>query len=92
MSGCVNCVWDTYREDLEEWAERRREEIQALAEGRRRGGQEEAGGMDDDGGGSGLWGPAGEEGELLEGLPVGISEFMRMEKKLGKRRQAAGDG
>lgn len=21
-SGCVNCVWDTYREDLEEWAEK----------------------------------------------------------------------
>ncbi|RMD39882.1 hypothetical protein DV735_g5245, partial [Chaetothyriales sp. CBS 134920] len=69
MSGCVNCVWDDYRVDVEEWAMKVRE---ARAKGRA-GGQEvtraapkvqpkrpevavASGSMDDDGGGSGsLW-------------------------------------
>lgn len=25
MSGCVNCVWDVYREEVEEWASRKKE-------------------------------------------------------------------
>ena len=65
MSGCVNCVWDVYRDELEEWAGASRE-----AETRGRGkGFNDVGGkeigrgeegipthvmssMDDDGGGS----------------------------------------
>ena len=29
MSGCVNCVWDAYREEVEAWALRRREALKA---------------------------------------------------------------
>jgi hypothetical protein len=31
MSGCVNCVWDLYREDLEEWAAKAAEARASLA-------------------------------------------------------------
>ncbi|KAF3926136.1 hypothetical protein ABW21_db0200873 [Orbilia brochopaga] len=30
MSGCVNCVWDVFREDLENWAEAQSQAQQAL--------------------------------------------------------------
>jgi hypothetical protein len=30
MSGCVNCVWDLYRDEMEEWAAKRREADHAL--------------------------------------------------------------
>jgi len=31
MSGCVNCVWDQYRDDLEEWAAKSAEAREKLA-------------------------------------------------------------
>ena len=84
MSGCVNCVWDGYREELEEWVALKREA---------RSRHTSSSSMDDDGGGSeGLWdgkgadgGPIGTEG-LFEGIPVGIREFMKTEKRIGERK------
>ncbi|KAK5169897.1 uncharacterized protein LTR77_005875 [Saxophila tyrrhenica] len=100
MSGCVNCVWDIFRDDLEEWAEKSAEargrlEKQRTAEGT--GGQGAMPGhvgasMDEDGGGSGTaWEGMesfGQPGaDLFEGIPVGIREFMKTEKKLKERHK-----
>ncbi|TVY45428.1 UPF0651 protein, mitochondrial [Lachnellula occidentalis] len=113
MSGCVNCVWDRYRDELEEWAaarkeaqialqkekglekekKRRRQRVSGtglmLGEGEK-GAQHTMVSMDDDGGGSeSNWGTGldtdftGEE--LFKGLPVGIREFMKQEKKLKEK-------
>lgn len=87
MSGCVNCVWDTYREEVEEWAANRKkreaEERRAVQVGEA---QEVEGSVGDLGG----LGEAGdtEAGALFEGVPVGIKEFMALEKRLrGKERE-----
>ncbi|TFB06733.1 UPF0651 protein [Trichoderma ghanense] len=87
MSGCVNCVWDRYREDLEEWTARKAEANARLRAGSRT--------MDADGGGSetawtaniskDLW-----EEEALKKVPVGIREFMKQEKRLKERHQKEG--
>jgi Oxidoreductase-like protein, N-terminal len=42
MSGCVNCVWDIYREDIEEWAAKAAEARGRLAaQGKPKGGLDE---------------------------------------------------
>ena len=97
MSGCVNCVWDAYREEVEEWAAARR---RREGEGRRESGVGEggggrrmglgAGGGGDEGGlgdldGVGGLGGMDDEG-LFGGVPVGIREFMNTEKRLRERR------
>ncbi|KAA6412848.1 MAG: hypothetical protein FRX48_03841 [Lasallia pustulata] len=100
MSGCVNCVWDVYRDDLEEWAGKRREADMRGARARMEAAKDVDGSMDDDGGGSetnwdggkigsGGGGEAGMEG-LFEGVPVGIREFMRTEKRLKERHKREG--
>ena len=101
MSGCVNCVWDMYRDEMEEWAEqsaKARAAIQAKREA-----SESAGGvatehgaprhtavsMDDDGGGSETnWTGSTGDDKLFDDIPVGIREFMKTEKKLKKRHKA----
>jgi hypothetical protein len=81
MSGCAHCVWDDYRDDVEAWAEE-------LRMAGHRGIMQSAGSsisMDDDGGGSETnWTGGGGE-ELFGGIPVGIREFMRTEKRLRDR-------
>lgn len=64
MSGCVNCVWDRYRDDLEEWAAKSAEARRRLLAKRIGHGESGKSGvstrpstslaisMDDDGGGS----------------------------------------
>ncbi|KEQ82401.1 hypothetical protein M438DRAFT_259913, partial [Aureobasidium pullulans EXF-150] len=94
MSGCVNCVWDIYREEFEEWVGKRdaaREKIQMQRKSQGMEGEgvnmpaHVASSMDDDGGGSeALWTEGSEEKEKdpFADVPVGIREFMRTEKML----------
>lgn len=98
MSGCVNCVWDVYREEVEEWASRRKEReaketmrVTAGSEGER-GGRVGAGGGkqtavgDLDGMEQGFDGVDLTDEGLFKGVPVGIREFMATEKRLKERR------
>ncbi|KAF1920818.1 oxidoreductase-like protein [Ampelomyces quisqualis] len=104
MSGCVNCVWDMFRDDMEEWATKSAQARRAMQAQREEGvgsGHIAAGGhvsshaatsMDDDGGGSeSNW--SVEDGEdsssLFDDIPVGIREFMRTEKKLKMQQRVA---
>ncbi|OCL08742.1 hypothetical protein AOQ84DRAFT_397756 [Glonium stellatum] len=106
MSGCVNCVWDLYRDELEDWAAKSAEARAALqaqrASGQGTGStvaeegtpQHAATSMDDDGGGSETnWSSAlgtGNE-DLFGDIPVGIREFMRTEKNLKLKHMQKGD-
>ncbi|KAG5959213.1 hypothetical protein E4U57_000822 [Claviceps arundinis] len=84
MSGCVNCVWDRFREDMEEWTAKKHE-AQAAADG-------------DSGGTDGTFVTSAPtmgrnetiaedawDDEVYKGVPVGIREFMKQEKRLKER-------
>ena len=87
MSGCVNCVWDAYREEVEEWAARRRKweakDKRAVLVGVGQEVENSFGGLD----GAGVGGGELEAGALFEGVPVGIREFMALEKRLRLRER-----
>ncbi|KAF1365382.1 hypothetical protein EJ07DRAFT_94981, partial [Lizonia empirigonia] len=99
MSGCVNCVWDMYRDEMEEWAEqsaKARSAIQARRQmGKGSGSMVAEQGspshvavsMDDDGGSESNWTEGASEERLFDDIPVGIREFMRTEKKLKQRHK-----
>ncbi|KAL6229517.1 hypothetical protein BDW75DRAFT_225012 [Aspergillus navahoensis] len=103
MSGCVHCVWDDYRDEMEEWAA-------LLAQAKAKGGTSKSPNvvptaipetpvdiaasmsMDDDGGGSetNLSLP-GSGDDLFADIPVGIREFMKTEKRLKQIHRDAGN-
>lgn len=97
MSGCVNCVWDLFREDMEEWTAKK-------AEAERKAVQAAAVSVDADGGGSEAnWAPPGGvkvgdakiakdlwDDDLFGNVPVGIREFMKQEKRLKERHEREG--
>ncbi|KAF2730792.1 hypothetical protein EJ04DRAFT_567393 [Polyplosphaeria fusca] len=101
MSGCVNCVWDLYRDEMEEWAAKSTE-ARAAVQAQRAAGkgtgsmvaepgtpQHAATSMDDDGGGSEAnWDMDVGQANLFDDIPVGIREFMRTEKMLKQRHLA----
>lgn len=95
MSGCVNCVWDRFGEEVEEWAAARKRAERAAGRevGVEMGGKPEVGeavSVDDDGGGSETNWDDGLSGELFKGVPVGILEFMKQEKRLKERHAKEG--
>lgn len=102
MSGCVNCVWDIYREEFEEWRAKTkaaREKIEAQRAKQQPQTNEIpaalASSMDDDGGGSeALWTESSnldeEEMDPFANVPVGMREFMRTEKMLKQKRAEKG--
>ncbi|KAK2739265.1 hypothetical protein FQN57_006600 [Myotisia sp. PD_48] len=110
MSGCVHCVWDDYRDDVEAWAARvieakKREPASSVAKAGKKAPvrqkedmrvqprkevQSASLSMDDDGGGSETsWAGdmSADADELFAGIPVGIREFMKTEKKLKEQRR-----
>lgn len=119
MSGCVNCVWDRYGDELEEWAVARKVADQALKKEETlekdkkripgpgisetglvlgKGGnstQQTMTNMDNDGGGGDSnWGTGLETDftseDLFKGVPVGIREFMKQEKRLKEKHAREG--
>ena len=101
MSGCVNCVWDQFREDIEAWAlARRKREGRDVRPDRGDGKvttldatHEEKGngnGIADLDGPAGLGDldgtASGMDEKLFENVPIGIREFMNTEKRLKKKR------
>ncbi len=101
MSGCVHCVWDDFRDDVEQWAQRVREaqakggapieERTSKAHMARPEVASASGSMDDDGGGSeALWtspSSSADEDALFAEIPVGIREFMATEKRIRDRKR-----
>ena len=99
MSGCVNCVWDAYREEVEEWATSRRKReakeqsssanivpSKTSAQGSRQGTE---GSIDDLNGATTPNFEAADlddENSLFKGVPVGILEFMKQEKRIRERK------
>lgn len=95
MSGCAHCVWDDYRDDMEEWANRL-EQAKArgvpntpdMRQAQRAEVESASTSMDDDGGGSETNWPVQDQSEdIFANIPVGIREFMKTEKKLKKKHQ-----
>ncbi|THC95767.1 hypothetical protein EYZ11_004764 [Aspergillus tanneri] len=97
MSGCVHCVWDDFRDDMEEWAARveKAKSIgpsQTLAKNMRRTPSADINSastsMDDDGGGKeGNWPVPDAADDIFANIPVGIREFMKTEKRLKQKHQ-----
>ncbi|KAF7591770.1 hypothetical protein BBP40_001150 [Aspergillus hancockii] len=97
MSGCVHCVWDDFRDEMEEWAGRvEQAKVKGVSNGPtmdmrhtpRAEVDSSSTSIDDDGGGSETnWTAPTQADDLFASIPVGIREFMKTEKKLKQKHQ-----
>lgn len=97
MSGCVHCVWDDFRDEMEQWAGRvehakakgaSKSPVGDMLHGPRPEVDNASTSMDDDGGGSDTnWTLPDQAEDLFAGIPVGIREFMKTEKRLRQKHQ-----
>ncbi|KAG5915490.1 hypothetical protein E4U42_008024 [Claviceps africana] len=96
MSGCVNCVWDRFREDMEEWSAKKHE-AQARASQAAGAEVKDADGHGRSSGTSPLASGGNDQtardnwdDEVYRGVPVGFREFMKQEKRLKERHAREG--
>ncbi|KAK9321041.1 oxidoreductase-like protein [Lipomyces orientalis] len=96
MSGCVNCVWELYREDFEDWQRRKRKAKKILMDtGRFDLWPEDFGPNPRDKGGKGEPSKTDEEldkqdyEDQWKGIDVGIRVFMETERRLKKKQPAS---
>jgi predicted nucleic acid-binding Zn-ribbon protein len=77
IRGCVHCVWDIYREDIEHWQNARQRARDALKAKKRRIP-------------AWLGGKAAQKEELdpLAEIDPGLRAFMELEKRLKEKREA----
>ncbi|KAK6353222.1 hypothetical protein TWF696_005203 [Orbilia brochopaga] len=96
MSGCVNCVWDVFREDLENWADARSKAQKALQFQRRRA-QSGLTERPSDRNGPDTNRSTGSDDALndnvnmwegLDDIPIGIRVFMDTEKAIKSKKAA----
>ncbi|KAI0105292.1 oxidoreductase-like protein [Nemania sp. FL0031] len=100
MSGCVDCVWDRYRDELEAWASAEAEAERAqhvtkttsTDDGTSRTPKEESNRRTEEIAktdrpkiAKDLW-----DDDLYSNVPIGIREFMKHEKKLKKKHEEEG--
>lgn len=95
MGGCVHCVWDAYRDEMDAWAA-----AEAEAKPRAQEAEEDTG-RDGLAGAAWALGRRGEgenaslardfwDEELYKNVPVGIREFMKQEKRLKEKHREEG--
>lgn len=95
MSGCINCVWELFNEDMEEWKHKRTEAAKALmakGEGKWPKDWDAPPKILDS---KYIHGSHDENPEEVSGMPVGLRVFMNFENKKKaksqKKRQPDGD-
>jgi hypothetical protein len=75
MSGCIHCVWDLYREDMELWAGQRKLAMAQGAKSKREGGAVDNAEQESE----------PDPSSLFDDIPIGIRQFMATEKMLRER-------
>ncbi|KAK7204140.1 hypothetical protein BZA70DRAFT_290687 [Myxozyma melibiosi] len=89
MSGCVNCVWELYREDFEYWQEKRKQAMEKLVQTGRFDLWPEDFGRNPKEGAETLEDAASlaeANDDPWKGVDVGIKVFIETEQRLRKRR------
>jgi hypothetical protein len=85
MSGCVDCVWERYRDEMEGWALASAAAERALLAQKAEKHEQELKKADRPAIAKNLW-----DDELYKNVPVGIREFMKQEKKLKEKHAREG--
>ncbi|CAN6649628.1 hypothetical protein TRVA0_024S00188 [Trichomonascus vanleenenianus] len=87
MSGCVNCVWELYKDELEDWRHTRHKAKEALMKNPTTPWPEDFGPEPDRSSDTALLKPQEEESDSWAGIDVSIRAFIETEKRLRKKRQ-----